>query len=531
LIGLAFLSGALAGLAFPPLDWPVLVWIALVPLLTALARCEDFRRAATIGAMAGLVFGLIVLDPLRSAHLWTGWAVIPLETLEAVQARHEVFLAVLWLAASVWMAVCWAAFAALFWLVTSGSRRLALLAAPCLWVLIAEFLRSFAFGGSHWALLGNAAAAAPQIRQLAALGGVWLISALVVEVNVGIAVCVGHAKTRRSWVACGAVVAPVAVALLWGQWCLRSLERTKPHVGVVALQHGTAENPSTAALAMGLDRNILAAINTAVQRLDGRFRLMVLPESVTLGSLSLDSTVAQGRPLEFQHRAVSWEAVSGQLIGNRDVTLILGTDTVEQGQVYNSMVAFSSRGIEGWYHKRRLVPFAERTPRLWPGSVRGRLQYVPGIDPQLISVAGFDLGALICQEVLFPSLVRESVRAGATVLVSGGNDGVFANRAVAEVNARAAQLRAVESGRYFVRAMKTGVTAVIDPAGFEVARAQSDEPTAILAGVEPLTNLTPYTRFGNWVVLVAALGAMTAWLVARRRILSPIQHETRTFPS
>ena len=213
------------------------------------------------------------------------------------------------------------------------------------------------------------------------------------------------------------------------------------------------------------------------------------------------------------------------------MALILGTDTVEKGQVYNSMVAFTSRGISGWYHKRRLVPFAERTPRLWPGSPRGGLQYSSGNDPRPISVSGLDLGVLICQEVLFPSLVRESVRAGATVLVSGGNDGVFANRAVAEVNARAAQLRAVESGRYLVRAMKTGITAVVDPTGTEVARSQSDGPTVILAKVEPLEDSTPYTCFGDWVVLVVAAGAMAAWLVARRGRHIDSPHKSRTIPS
>jgi len=527
----AILSGGLSALVFPPFEQHLLVWFSLVPLLTALLKCDGTRRAAALGSVSGLSFGLVVLAPLRSGHLWTGWAAIPLEMLDAAQARHAWFLVVLWLVGSLLMAAFWAAFATFFRLVTSRRCSLAIVVGPCLWVLVPEYLRSLALGGFHWALLGNAAAAVPQIRQLAAVGGVWLISALVIAVNVAFAVYVASPKKRRPWVVCIAVAALVAVALLWGQWRLRSPARTEPSVGVVALQHGAAENASTASLTTGLDRTILAEVNTTIERLDGRFRLLVLPESVTLGTLSLDSTVSSGRPLGLQHSAGAWESTFEKLIGGRDMALILGTDTVEKGQVYNSMVAFTSRGISGWYHKRRLVPFAERTPRLWPGSPRGGLQYSSGNDPRPISVSGLDLGVLICQEVLFPSLVRESVRAGATILVSGGNDGVFANHAVAEVNARAAQLRAVESGRYLVRAMKTGITAVIDPAGVEVARSESDGPTVILAKVEPLEDSTPYTRFGDWVVLVAAAGVMAAWLVARRRRLFDSPQESRTFSS
>jgi apolipoprotein N-acyltransferase len=77
-------------------------------------------------------------------------------------------------------------------------------------------------------------------------------------------------------------------------------------------------------------------------------------------------------------------------------------------------------------------------------------------------------------------------------------------------------LRAVESGRFLVRATKTGVTAIIDPAGHEVARTSSAEPTVMLASVQPLHRLTPYARFGNWTV-PGALTGILACLLRRPR--------------
>jgi apolipoprotein N-acyltransferase len=525
---LAVISGALAALAFPPFDQPLVVWFALVPLLVSLMRCDSVRRAVILGAVAGLVFGLMVLEPLRSAHLWTGWAAIPLESLEAAQTRNARFLTVLWLVASLWMTVFWGAFAASVRYMVATSRVVFVVAAPCLWVLVPEFARCLASGGFHWALMGNAAAAVPQVRQLAALGGVWLLSGFVVLVNAAIAGCIASQKKRGSWLACAVVFVLLGGSFGWGQWRLLSKTPKQPLLGVVALQHGETASAPKESLATGLEPSLLAAVDTTVRRLDGRFRLLVLPESVTLGALSLDTTVAPDRPTELQHRADNWESVFGRVLGGRDIGVILGTDTVERGRVHNSMVAFGPRGITGWYHKRRLVPFAEATPKLWPGGTRGRLQYSRGGDQQPISVGELDLGSLICQEVLFPSLTRESVRGGATILISGGNDGVFASRAVAEVNARAAQMRATESGRYLVRAMKTGVTAVIDPTGSEIARSTSSEPTVLLAKVEPLSDLTPYVRFGNWVVIVAAAFSIGLWLITHRETDFAGQHNNRT---
>jgi apolipoprotein N-acyltransferase len=530
-MALAILSGILTAAAFPPIDQPWLAWIALIPLFVGLLKSRDPRRAAASGAMAGLVFGLIVLGPIRSADLWTGWAAMPLESIDAARDRQARFLGSLWIAASLWMAVFWGIFSFCLVRVASDRRGLIALAAPCLWVLIPEYLRACASGGFHWAMLGNAAATATPIRQLASIGGVWLISALVVGVNAVFAILLLTPRRRRSWLAALGAVALVTAAVLWGQWRQRSVAAGSPTVGVVALQSGSID-PSAARVAdLGLDPGILTTIETTMQSLKGRFDLIVLPESLGISALTLDSTIAAGRPRGLQAPIEVWESVFGDLLDEPGTVLVLGADTVERGQLHNSMVAFTSLGVVGWYHKRRLVPFAERTPRLWPRGARGKLQYTPGREPRVISIGGLALGAVICHEVLFPNLTRATVRSGASILVSGGNDDVFANPAVAEINARAAQLRAAETGRFLIRVMKTGVTGIIDPAGAEVARSQTSQPTAILARVEPSEHLTLYARFGDWVVIAAAAGALALLLLAHWGRPSNGPHGSRTFSS
>src|SRR3989338_5354482 len=92
----ALLSGALAGLAFPPVDLKVLVWIGLVPLLAALRPSTSLRRAFLLGYLAGLVFFLINLHPLVSAHSWTGWSAEAQDVDAPRMSRQAVFMHVIW---------------------------------------------------------------------------------------------------------------------------------------------------------------------------------------------------------------------------------------------------------------------------------------------------------------------------------------------------------------------------------------------------------------------------------------------------
>src|SRR5262245_40425505 len=53
-LGLTTLSGALYGLAFPPIGWWPLAWVALVPFLIAVRRGSP-RRAGGLGLWLGIV--------------------------------------------------------------------------------------------------------------------------------------------------------------------------------------------------------------------------------------------------------------------------------------------------------------------------------------------------------------------------------------------------------------------------------------------------------------------------------------------
>jgi len=514
LLWLAAVSGILSGCAFAPVDWKWLAWIGLIPLALAVARSRRPSTAFFLGYLAGLIFFLLTLHPLVSAHAWSGWRQESPAAFAARMGRQWWFLNGVWLAFAALGAAFWGAWAWLVRRLFNGAGWRALLGAVSLWVLVPEWLRAQATFGYTWALLGNAAADWPAIRQLAAFGGVWLLSALLVAVNLALAALLRRPKTAAS------VRAPVGV--LCGALALAG-------VGAVRLHQPMASNGSFAAAALqrtqpsyttqdfletGLDRSYLPMVHEALSQ---EARLVMLPESIVLGAASLDGTPSRAKPARWLAGRAAWDRQMRELLAGTEAVLILGLDTVEGGRDHNTLIAWTAEGAVGWYHKQRLVPFSEYQPSGWGAwIIRGESEYSPGAGSQLIRAPAMVLGGFICQEVLLPSLIRHSVRDGATILITGGNDGVFGDAAVAAVHADAAQLRAVEAGRYLVRAMKSGISAIIDPRGRELARSRSDEPAILTQTIGPQQALTPYVRLGDWVMWLAAVGWLAASLFAPR---------------
>jgi apolipoprotein N-acyltransferase len=77
-------------------------------------------------------------------------------------------------------------------------------------------------------------------------------------------------------------------------------------------------------------------------------------------------------------------------------------------------------------------------------------------------------------------------------------------------------MRALEAGRFLIRAANDGITAAIDPGGKIIARLPQFQEGVLRTAVQPMTGLTPYARLGNYPVVLGALSllAIAAW---RRR--------------
>ncbi len=452
------LPGFLLWASFPPMAEKTDCVFALAPLLW-LARNKDAKTNFCRWFLNGFVFWFATLSWMPAIVKNGGpWPLVVLGwgALAAYCALY--FGAFGWLSAKVW---AWAKDEGSPWRKPPRfpyARRLfaILVAEPLLWCGL-ELLRSRLFGGFSWNHLGlplvNANLGSP-----AALGGVYLVSAVVILVNgtiAGIAERIMKRTTR--WASLETLI---PFLLIWGLYALegsaaRRMDYWENEDCTVALvqrnfpcvfKQAEREDP------IAVYSNLLA--NVAYTRPD----LVVLAES----ALSEFGAADSPRSLAF----VRWVS---KLTGAREV--IAGGGRFADGKEYNSAALFSfgldvrQSGCDMQiYDKVHLVPFGEFIPGdKWITALQ-KLAPVGSCTPGELKLLG-DYGVAICYEDTDSAQMRALLHKGARALVFITNDSWFSDSIEAEQHSWQAVARAVETGLAVIRVGNSGVTGTIDPRG------------------------------------------------------------------
>lgn len=490
---LAVLSGVLLFLSFPTLGHPAVAWLALVPLLHGVTKATPWQ-GLRLGAVTGLVH-------FAGTLYWIPAVMVDYGGLAPVAAWlvHGLFVAFL------------AIFPALF---AAGTADLAarfgaggLLFAPALWVA-AELGRMHVFTGFPWALLGYSQVPFPVVAQAASIVGVLGVSALVVLVNATIAyVLVAAPGARRAPIAATAVVLVATVA--FGAWRLRDaglLGAGEP-LRVAALQGDVRQDEKWNPLRS--DAILETYLGQTRRAVAAGAELVVWPESATPFPLDRD---ARGALV----RAVARETGAHLLVGTTEVVRDAGT------RYYNAAYLIEPRegATGGVYRKQHLVPFGEYVPLRWmlffvSPLIENVAEFSAGTEPRTLPVDGSPVGTAICYEIIYPGLVRELVLGGSRLLTTVTNDAWYGRTAAPYQHFQQATMRAIEQGRFLVRAANTGISGVIDPYGRVLARSGLFEPAVVVEDVRLLDRPTVYGRFGDAPSYAGA--AIAAIVLAWRR--------------
>ena len=188
-------------------------------------------------------------------------------------------------------------------------------------------------------------------------------------------------------------------------------------------------------------------------------------------------------------------------------TLVLGIpDRDKAGHFLNTAVAVGEGS--GNYIKRRLVPFGDYVPL--EDQLRGLITFFDlpmsrnraGPWDQIPMLAGsLKLSLSICYEVVYAELVRKTVdRPDLFITIS--NDTWFGHSIGPEQHLQMAAMRALENGRWMIRATNNGITAIIDHQGKVQARLSPFEPGVLRGSVSIMKGVTPCHQIGHWPVLV-----------------------------
>ena len=371
--------------------------------------------------------------------------------------------------------------------------RLAFLAFAGAWVL-GEWLRTWLFTGFPWLLLGSAHVDSP-LAPWAPVGGVYLLS-LITALTGTLLV---EFLARRWWAAAPVAalwLIPLALPTQWTQPAGEPLRVALLQGNLDQLIKWTPEGQRAAA-------NIYAELTrTQPDDLD----LIVWPEA------ALPMFEDQARPI--------LERVQSNL--SPDTALLTGIlQRDAEGRYFNSVIGLGN--AEGEYRKEHLVPFGEYLPL--ESLLRGTIAFfdlpmpamTPGPSGQAPMVAaGTTIGNAICYEIIYADLVAERARDSA-LLMTVSNDTWFGESIGPLQHLQMARLRALENGRYLVRATSNGVTVIVDPMGRITARAPQFEMTSITGEVRPMAGLTPFTRTGSWPTWLLAALLVLPGLRLRRR--------------
>ncbi|MCD0450750.1 apolipoprotein N-acyltransferase [Actinocorallia sp. API 0066] len=469
-MGWAFLAGVVPVLAFPGVGLWWLAWAAVVPGVLWARRADDVRGALRRGWAFGAGY-------IGAAMYWTAPNIGPALLLVAVG------FGALWAPFGVAARVC------------RGWDGVLVL--PAVWVA-GEYLRSWHPFGGPWAVYGATQWESPEVLRLAAVGGVWLVSFVLVAVNAALALLITRLAAARvraapergrgllgraKWWHGLAGVAAVGAAVAGVAGLTRGAGEAREEMTLALVQPGVVTGPE-----------VRFAENERLSRTVEGADLIVWGES----SVGFD---LRSRP-DLRERI----ADLGTVLVNEDAR-------TPSGRISKSSVLYRDGTEADRYVKMRLVPFGEYIPLRplfgWLAAISGAAaeDRVPGDGPAVFDVHGVRITPLVCFESAFPDLGRVAVADGARLIVVQSATSTFQESWAPAQHASLAAVRAAETGRPVVQAALTGVTAAFGPRGELLAWHGTDE-TGVFPVVVPLPDAdarTPFTRIGDLIPLTCLL--------------------------
>ena len=202
---------------------------------------------------------------------------------------------------------------------------------------------------------------------------------------------------------------------------------------------------------------------------------------------------------------------------NTDLLVGIAVQSTDNSNYFNAMVSLGKE--HDIYSKRHLVPFGEFLPL--KGLLNPLIDFLQipmsdfsagNSDKTVLQLAGYPAGISICYEDAFGEEVIQALPEAA-FLINASNDAWFGDSLAPHQHLQIARMRALETGRYLLRATNTGISAIIGPKGEIHGLSAAFKREALTREITPMQGMTPYALMGNGGIITALLVLLVITLI------------------
>ena len=487
---LPIISGILLAISFPKFSFSTIIYVSLVPLLLSLSmlRYKEAILASLLSGLTFFIFSLIwILNVTQyTEYNWEYFGII------FGYLFLTLYCALFFIPFGVFAKWCFDK-----WLGLNLLKNIKIMISlTSLWVSL-EFLRGYVFTGFPWNCLGVSQYLNPSIIQIASFGGVSIVTAIIVWMNLGVFITlkqylleINNRKNRPHYEFLIGII-PIALSISFGMQSIFSSNDENSKKITIALVQPNINQKEINNLKINKANFRLLSDSIYLKMSEHLDRVLTNP--------NLDLIVLPETSLDYFNSNLYKNKLIDKV--TQKVPLLAGSSYLELNdkneiKFYNSSILYKNslqNNDTKKYFKQHLVPFGEYVPLI---NVLGKvmplenINFSSGDKSTIFSVKNFPaFSVLICFEDVFSGLARKAVLNNASWIINQTNDGWFDPSSQSEQHLSHAIFRCVENNIPMIRACNTGVSCIIDKKGRIIQRLKPMTEGFIIGTVDVSDNL------------------------------------------
>jgi len=442
-IFLAFLSGILLALSYPPISLGFFAWFALVPLFYCLFQSKDLKHSIILGFISSITSNLIILN----------W--IALNTGTSLTTAIISYLVL-----SLYLTIFWILFVIS---IHFSPKKIELFFIPFSWVFFVEFLRNFGPLAGPWMNLSLTQSGYIRIIQLVNIE-THVVSFIVILFNI----MLYKYLVEKNMIFIKYFILLLCTILFFGNHQFnhqnnRLVDKSiNVSIGQPVIFSDEKWNRELK------QKNFQIMESLLLKSLEEKAEIIVWPE------VSVPSYLATNinDRLFFQEKLM--DKNSFLILGIPERKFIDG-----QHFSYNSVMVMYPNGNFSTYQKLFLVPFAEYVPffKSWLTKINqfdDMGNFTPGTEYKIFPIKDYKIATLVCYDSSDPKIVKTMVQNGADILFIVTNDS-YVGEFMPYQHFELAKLRAIEQRIPVVQSANNGISGIILPSGKVIYRSDLNE--------------------------------------------------------